>query len=148
MIRSGFLKASIAFPSFKFYKQLLKDPTQLKILGNGKQRKSYLYIDDCISAMLHSIERSQDKINIFNLGTDEYCEVNDSIKWICDYLKVNPTFEYTGGDRGWIGDNPFIFLDCSRIRNLGWKPTQSIQNSVKKTISYLHKNTWLLEKRE
>ena len=132
---------------FDFYKQLLKDPTQLKILGNGKQRKSYLHIEDCIAAMLHIIENSQDKVNIFNIGTDEYCEVTDSANWICHYLGLKPQFHYTGGDRGWIGDNPFIFLDCSRVRKLGWQPTRSIQESVQQTISYLHKNNWLLEKR-
>ena len=62
------------------------------------------------------------KVNIFNLGTDEFCEVNDSIGWITERLGVSPALEYTGGDRGWIGDNPFIFLDTARIRALGWEP--------------------------
>ena len=132
---------------FDFYKQLLNNPEQLIVLGNGKQRKSYLYIQDCLDAMLHGVEKSPDKINIFNLGTDEYCEVNHSIDWICQSLGMQPTRQYTGGDRGWIGDNPFIFLDCARIRNLGWKPKLSIRQGVERTIQYLQENTWLLEKR-
>lgn len=132
---------------FDFYSQILKDPSQLTILGNGKQRKSYLYVQDCLDAMLHAIERSQDKSNIFNLGTDEYCEVNHSISWICDYLKVSPVKNYTGGERGWIGDNPFIYLDTAKICKLGWKPKLSIQQGVTRTIEYLQQNQWVLEKR-
>ncbi len=132
---------------FDFFKQLLTDPKQLTILGNGKQRKSYLYIQDCLDAMLYAIHKSQDKINIFNLGTDEYCEVDDSIGWICDYLKLTPKKIYTGGDRGWIGDNPFIFLDCSRIRNLGWKPKLSVREGILQTLTYLQQNPWVLETR-
>lgn len=132
---------------FDFYKQLLQDPTQLKVLGNGKQRKSYLYIQDCIDAILWAMQHAHNKVNIFNLGTDEYCEVNNSIGWICDYLKLTPTRQYSGGERGWIGDNPFIFLDTQRIRQLGWKPKLSIQEGIQQTIKYLHQNPWVLEKR-
>ena len=110
---------------FDFYLKLKKDPSRLKVLGNGKQRKSYLYIQDCIDAMLLAIEISCDQINIINLGVDYYCEVNDSIGWICKELGTTPVLEYSGGDRGWIGDNPFIFLDTKRIQSLGWKPKMS-----------------------
>lgn len=132
---------------FDFYKQLLNTPDQLTVLGNGKQRKSYLYIQDCIDAMLFAMQRAKQKINIFNLGTDEYCQVNDSIGWICNYLQLKPNLNYTGGDRGWIGDNPFIFLDCNSMRQLGWKPKLNIQDSIIRTIKYLHENPWVLEKR-
>lgn len=132
---------------FDFYKQLLSDPTKLTVLGNGKQRKSYLYIQDCIDAILFAMDKAQDKVNIFNLGTDEYCEVNNSISWICEYLDFNPERTYTGGERGWIGDNPFIFLCTNKIRNLGWKPTLSIREGITQTIKYLHQNPWVLELR-
>ena len=130
---------------FDFYKKLLTDPHQLTILGNGKQRKSYLYIQDCIDAMLLAVEQSQKKINIFNLGTNEYCEINDSIKWITEYLRLNPEISYDGGERGWIGDSPFIFLDCSRIRKLGWRPKLRIKEGIIKTHQYLKENKSLLE---
>jgi len=132
---------------FDFYKQLLNDPEKLFVLGNGLQRKSYLYIQDCLDAIFCAMEHARDKVNIFNLGTDEYCEVNDSIGWICDYLSLAPAKTYGGGDRGWIGDNPFIFLDCSRIRKLGWQPSLRIREGVQRTIQYLHQNPWVLEKR-
>jgi UDP-glucose 4-epimerase len=129
---------------YDFYKQLLKDPTKLIVLGNGKQRKSYLYVGDCINAIMVAIEKSNDKVNIFNLGTDEYCEVNDSIGWISEYLNLSPSLSYSGSERGWIGDNPFIFLDTTKMRNLGWKPKYSIKDGVIKTIQYLENNQWLL----
>ena len=132
---------------FDFYKQLLNNPSQLTVLGNGKQRKSYLYIQDCLDAMLYAIEHSHDKVNIFNLGTDEYTEVTHSITWICDYLQLKPQLHYTGGERGWIGDNPFIFLDTKKIRSLGWKPKLSIQQGIVQTIQYLHQNPWVLKER-
>jgi UDP-glucose 4-epimerase len=132
---------------FDFYKQLLSNPNELRVLGNGLQRKSYLYIQDCIDAIFWAMGHAKDKVNIFNLGTDEYCQVNDSIGWICDYLNVEPERAYTGGERGWIGDNPFIFLDTARIRNLGWKPKLSIREGVTQTIKYLSENPWVLEQR-
>lgn len=131
---------------FDFYKKLLKNPEKLEVLGNGKQRKSYLYIQDCIDAMLTVIEKSTGKVNIFNLGTDEYCCVDDSIGWICSHLGLSPKREYTGGERGWIGDSPFIFLDCSKVRSLGWKPKLSIREGIINTLSYLQENLWVLER--
>jgi UDP-glucose 4-epimerase len=132
---------------YDFYNQLLSHPDYLDVLGDGYQKKSYLYIQDCINAIQCAIENSYQKVNIFNLGTDEYCEVNNSIRWICEYLGLDPELRYSGGERGWIGDNPFIFLDCNRIRSLGWTPAYSIYDGVIKTIKYLEKNRWVLERR-
>jgi UDP-glucose 4-epimerase len=132
---------------FDFYGQLKDDPGRLRVLGNGRQRKSYLYVQDCIDAMLMAIEYSSDSVNIFNLGNDDYCEVNDSIGWICGALGMVPKIEYAGGERGWIGDNPFIFLDTKKIRALGWKPTLTIRQAVLKTLEYLRSNPCALESR-
>jgi len=132
---------------FDFYKQLLVDSSSLRVLGDGHQRKSYLYVQDCIDAILHAMVNVRDKINIFNLGTSDYCEVNDSIKWIISYLGLNPMITYAGGTRGWIGDNPFILLDTSRIRALGWKPKLTIREGVERTIAWLTQNRWVLNRR-
>jgi len=131
-----------------FYKKLKVDPSRLQVLGNGKQRKSYLYIQDCLDAMLMVVEKTTDKVNIFNLGVDGYCEVDDSIGWINEALGVKPKLEYTGGDRGWIGDNPFIFLDTKKIRSLGWEPKYSISDGVVKTVEFLRNNEWVMEARK
>ena len=132
---------------FDFYRKLKQNPSRLEVLGNGKQRKSYLYIQDCIDAMLFALEKSNESVNVLNLGVDGYCEVNDSIGWICEELGVTPKLEYSGGDHGWIGDNPFIFLDTSKIRDLGWEPKLSIKDGVLKTLQYLKENEWVFENR-
>lgn len=133
---------------FDFYKQLLAHPTSLRVLGNGRQKKSYLYVGDCIDAIETAIEKATQKVNVFNLGTEEFIEVNDSIGWICEYLKIKPQLEYTGGERGWIGDNPFIFLDTKKIRSLGWKPRATIRDGIFSTLQFLEKNTSLLTRPE
>jgi UDP-glucose 4-epimerase len=132
---------------FDFYKQLLAHPDELQVLGNGLQRKSYLYVQDCVDAILLALDRATAPVSIFNLGTDEYCQVNQSIQWICERLGLQPKLQYAGGDRGWIGDNPFIFLDCSRIRALGWTPRLTIQQAVVRTVEYLQANQHILTAR-
>jgi UDP-glucose 4-epimerase len=131
-----------------FYRQLRQDPRRLRVLGDGHQRKSYLYVQDCVDAVLLAMERSAAKVNRFNLGVDDYCEVDDSIRWICEALGVRPAIDYAGGDRGWVGDNPFIFLHTGRIRALGWAPRLSIRQGVERTVEFLRHNEWVLEQRK
>jgi UDP-glucose 4-epimerase len=133
---------------FDFYNQLRGDPTRLKVLGDGKQRKSYLYVQDCVDAVLLAMREARDKVNIFNLGIDTYCELGDSINVICKTLGVNPELEYSGGNRGWIGDNPFIYLDTKKIRALGWQPKRSIGEGIVKTVEFLKANEWVLDSRK
>jgi UDP-glucose 4-epimerase len=130
---------------FDFYRKLLVNPREIEVLGDGKQRKSYLYVQDCVAAMLHAVDAARAKVNILNLGTDEYCSVDESLRWLCRELGLSPSVRYGGGSRGWVGDSPFIFLDCSRMRQLGWKPTVSIEEGVLRTLRYLTQNHWLLE---
>ena len=133
---------------YDFCNQLFKNPTYLKVLGDGNQRKSYLNVNDCINAMLIAIKKSNNKTNIFNLGTHEYINVKQSINIICNELKVKPKISFSGGKRGWIGDSPFIFLDTKKIRSLGWKPKFTIKESVEQTTRYLKNNKWAFKKRK
>jgi UDP-glucose 4-epimerase len=132
---------------FDFYRQLRDHPEVLHVLGNGRQRKSYLYVQDCVEAILTSIAKCDGKVSVLNLGTDEYCEVNDSIDWICEELGLRPEVRYSGGERGWIGDNPFIFLDCSVVRALGWRPRLSIREGVVRTVRFLREHPELVDAR-
>lgn len=137
---------------FDFYQQLLEHPDRLRVLGNGTQRKSYLYIQDCVDAILHVTRQhtardAKHHTQIYNLGTPEYVQVNDSIRFICATLGLNPKLEYTGGDRGWIGDNPFIFLDTKKVQATGWKPKLTIEQGVIKTVQWLQANRWVYEAR-
>jgi len=138
---------------FDFYKQLVEHPDRLRVLGNGQQRKSYLYVQDCIDAMLH-VTRAHSSFNatpptqIYTLGTPEFVQVNDSIRYICAALGLSPKLEYTGGDRGWIGDNPFIFLDTKKIQSTGWKPKLTIEQGIVKTLRWLESNRWVYDARK
>jgi UDP-glucose 4-epimerase len=122
-----------------FHRQLREHPDTLEVLGDGSQRKSYLHVEDCVEGVLTCMERASARVNIFNLGADEYCTVNDSIGWICGELGVSPRLRYSGGDRGWIGDNPFIYLDTRKARSLGWRPRFTIRESVVDTVRYLER---------
>ena len=130
---------------YDFCKKLGEDPSSLHILGDGHQKKSYLYVGDCINAILTVLEKCHDKVNIFNLGTDEYCEVTDSATWIASELGLKPKFTYEGGNKGWIGDNPFIYLDTKKIRSLGWTPELTIEQAIRRTVRFIQNNQWLLE---
>jgi UDP-glucose 4-epimerase len=122
-----------------FVKHLLKEPNRLPVLGDGSQRKSYLYVHDCVEAMVTVRKNMPNVFEVYNLGTDEYCTVTESIGWITGVMGLNPVLEYSGGSRGWVGDNPFIFLDTKKIRSLGWNNLLSIKQAVEKTTK------WLLE---
>jgi UDP-glucose 4-epimerase len=101
-----------------------------------------------MEAILTVIRNTNEKVNIYNLGTDEYVEVNDSVRFICSKLGVSPSFTYEGGERGWIGDNPFIYLDTKKVRSLGWKPKATIEEGVVKTVEYLQANPWVFAARD
>ena len=133
---------------FDFYRSLRSNPGELRVLGDGRQRKSYLGVQDCIDAILTALEKAGDKVNVFNLGTDEYCSVDDSIGWITGHLGIKPARTYTGGQRGWVGDSPFIFLDTAKLKSFGWRQTLSIREAVIRTLDYLRANPWVLEARK
>ena len=137
---------------FDFYKQLREHPEKLRVLGDGSQRKSYLYVQDCVDAILHVMRLQTAKdapqhTQIYNLGTPVYVQVNDSIRTIINHLGLKPALEYSGGNRGWIGDNPFIFLDTQKITATGWKPKLTIQQGIAQTIRWLEANPWVYEVR-
>lgn len=138
---------------FDFYKQLVDHPDHLRVLGDGTQRKSYLYVGDCVNAILHvmnlrTARQAKHRVETYNLGTEEYVQVNDSIRFICGTLGLRPRLEYTGGNKGWIGDNPFIFLDTKKIRATGWKTTLTIEQGIIRTLAWLQANRWVYETRK
>lgn len=135
---------------FDFCRSLRRDPSHLRVLGDGRQEKSYLYVGDCISAMVLAVNQQLDPgaVRVYNLGTDDTILVDDSIATITGHLGLTPELEYTGGVRGWPGDSPLIRLDCTRIRALGWRPTLSIRDAIKRTVDWLEENPEMLEQRE
>jgi UDP-glucose 4-epimerase len=132
---------------FDFCRKLRADSASIEVLGDGKQRKSYLYVHDCVDAILTVLARAEAPFGVWNLGAEEYCTVDDSLGWICARLGVSPARRYTGGQRGWIGDSPFIFLDTAKVRALGWRPRLTIRQGVERTLDWLLGNPWVLERR-
>ena len=126
-----------------FVAQLVHDGSVLKVLGDGTQRKSYLHVRDCVSAILLRLPQSP-RFETLNLGVDSYCEVKDSVGWITGRMGLQPRIEFSGGDRGWVGDNPFIYLDTTAMRALGWTPQSKIQKAVEDTVDWILANQWIL----
>jgi UDP-glucose 4-epimerase len=129
---------------FDFYRALKRDPTHLRVLGDGRQEKSYLYIGDCLDAILLAAERHRGEAgaHIYNLGADETILVEDSIRLLLEHLALEPHIERTGGRRGWVGDSPLIHLDTHRIRALGWRPRVTIEQSVARTLRWFDANEY------
>ena len=128
---------------FDFYTALRSDPSRLRVLGDGRQEKSYLYVGDCIEAILTATRahaKDAGETRVYNLGTDETVVVDDSIAIITSHLGVSPAIEHTGGRRGWAGDSPLIHLDCARIRALGWAPTLTIPQAIARTLDWFDRN--------
>jgi UDP-glucose 4-epimerase len=129
---------------FDFYCALQRDPAHLRVLGDGRQEKSYLYVQDCVDAILAAAEHHQDEpgAHIYNLGANETIVVDESVKIITEHLGLSPQIEHTGGRRGWIGDSPLIHLDTTRIRSLGWEPRLTIAQAVSRTLEWFAANEY------
>lgn len=126
---------------FDFIKKLRKNPKELEILGDGKQKKPYLYVKDCVDGMIYGFKHANDGVNVFNLGCDGNTNVDHIAKIVIEEMNLkNVNIIHTGGKRGWKGDVPFVDFDTSKMRNIGWKPSLGSDEAVKKAIKiYLHK---------
>lgn len=118
---------------YDFIKKLRANPNELEILGNGEQNKSYIYIEDCISAMFAGL-RANEKVNIFNIGSEDQIKVRRIAEIVAEEMGLNPRFRFTGGDRGWKGDVPVMLLSIERLKALGWKPRFGSEEAVRMTV--------------
>lgn len=133
---------------FDFMKRLQADPSRLQILGNGQQKKSYLYVKDGVDGILRAIDYHASGKHVFNLGHDYFLTVVELTNIVMDELGLkNVKLEFTGGERGWIGDSPLVHLDTSKIRQLGWKPQTSIEEGIRRTVRFLKEHKYLLAER-
>lgn len=138
---------------FDFVKQLLANPSRLRVLGDGTQAKSYLHVEDCVLAVLHIGEdvrpanHEAGGYEVYHLGFPAFCRVRESAAWICDEMGVAPDVEFGTGNRGWVGDSPFVFLDAGKAIATGWAPARGIEESVRETVRWLLANRWILERR-
>jgi UDP-glucose 4-epimerase len=109
---------------FDFIRRLLDDPRRLRILGDGRQSKSYIYVDDIIEAVLTAARVETEPFAVFNVATGDYVTVTEIAELATNVVGLPPgstEFEYSGGDRGWKGDVPVVRINTDRIRSLGWK---------------------------
>ncbi|HTR89357.1 MAG TPA: NAD-dependent epimerase/dehydratase family protein [Solirubrobacteraceae bacterium] len=129
---------------FDFYRALKRDPTRLRVLGDGRQEKSYLHVHDCIAAMLATVQRHGEEpgAHVYNLATEETVVVDRSVEIITRHMRLQPQIEHTGGRRGWTGDSPLIDLDTARIRSLGWRPTFTVERAILCTLDWFDANEY------
>jgi len=119
---------------YDFIQKLKNNPEELEILGNGKQEKSYLYIKDCVDAMIFTTKNSNEKVNIFNIGSEDAISVTDIARIVSEKLGLRPKFKFIGGERGWKGDIPKMLLSIEKLKSMGWAPEYCSKKAVEKTI--------------
>jgi UDP-glucose 4-epimerase len=133
---------------YDFINKLRANPSELEILGDGNQRKSYLHVEDGIRGIFLALERLTTLKNVLNLGHVEYMNVKEIARIVCEEMGLrNVTYRFTGGPRGWIGDSPFVHLDVSRMQQCGFIPRVGIEEGIRRTSRYLLNNPWLLDTR-
>lgn len=133
---------------FDVMKKLLADAARLPLLGDGTQRKSYLYVKDGVNGVMLGIDKALGQKNVYNLGHDDFIDVRQVVSIILDELKLRDVrLEFAGGKRGWLGDSPLVHLDTSRIKALGWRPATSIEEGLRRTVRFLQERPHLLRER-
>ena len=120
-----------------FIQKLQADPTSLEILGDGRQEKSYMHIEECVDAMLYVIAHADQDFNLYNLGTETTTSVNRIADVVSETMGLDPEYKYTGGDRGWAGDVPKMRLSIEKLGALGWEPTDSSDDAVRRATAEL-----------
>lgn len=121
-----------------FIKKLAHDPREIEILGDGKQTKSYLGVQECVDAMLYAVDHSRAAVNTFNIGSEDWIDAKTIADIVAEEMHLsNIRYRFTGGERGWIGDVPRMQLSLEKIKALGWKPKHGSRESVKMTVRAL-----------
>ncbi len=123
---------------YDFVRRLKEDPSRLRILGDGSQSKSYIYVEDVLDAIFTAAEKSPAKFDVFNVATDDYItvrEIADIAVSVCELTPSTVTYEFTGGDRGWKGDVPIVRFDVSKIKSLGWSAKRTSGQAVRDSIA-------------
>ena len=125
-----------------FLEKLREDPERLEILGDGRQEKSYMHVSDCLDAMLTVLERASGPVATYNLGTRTTTSVDRIADIVSDELGCDPTYEHTGGERGWVGDVPKMRLSIEKLSALGWEPTMESDRAVRTATRELLEEEW------
>ena len=122
---------------FDFLRQLLKNPRELRILGDGSQSKSYIHVRDIVDAVLLAERRAPQRFAVYNVATD-YITVTEIALLAAECAGLDPRqvrFQYTGGRAGWKGDVPVVRLNADRIRGLGWTCRSSSREALRDSMT-------------
>jgi UDP-glucose 4-epimerase len=126
--------------TYDFVNKLRKNPDKLEILGDGRQKKSYMHISDCIDAMIHGFENRRERVEIFNIGSKDWIDVKSIADIVTKEMNLNPKYEFTGGvdgGRGWKGDVKTMLLSIEKIEKLGWEPKYGSEEAIRLTARSL-----------
>lgn len=126
-----------------FIEKLKRNPSELEILGDGRQSKSYLPVKECVDAMLFATKNSNERVNIFNVGSEDRISVIRVAEILSEEADLEPRFRFTGTEHGWPGDIPTMMLDVEKINQLGWKTKKyTSEETVKMAIKELLNELW------
>ncbi len=120
-----------------FVEKLREDPERLRILGDGRQEKSYMHVSDCVGAMCHVVRQATGDYSVYNLGTETTTSVTEIADIVASEMELEPEYAYTGGDRGWTGDVPRMRLDVGKLASLGWTPRFESDTAVERAAREL-----------
>ncbi len=127
---------------YDFIRRLKNDPTTLRILGDGSQKKSYIHVDDVLEAILLVAARAKKRYDVFNVATDDYITVRQIADLAVATAGLRPDevkYDFTGGDRGWKGDVPIVRFDCAKIKAMGWKNRRSSAEALRDAMEAMRK---------
>ena len=118
-----------------FMNKLADNPREMEILGDGKQKKSYLEVQECVDAMLFAVAHATATVNTFNIGSEDWIDVKAIADIVAKKKGLSQVrYRFTGGERGWVGDVPKMQLSIARMKALGWKPRHGSQESVRMAV--------------
>ena len=123
---------------YDFIHKLRKNPKEMEILGDGKQEKNFFLVDDCLGGIFWAFQKSDSPCNLFNLGCETTITVKEIAQIVAEEMGLKDVkFKYTGGNRGWLGDAPFVQYDVSKMAKLGWKAHHTSAEAVRIAAKYL-----------
>jgi UDP-glucose 4-epimerase len=124
-----------------FYRKLIKNPHELEILGDGKQKKSFMYVKDSVAGLMVGAAATKKGSSVFNLGQNYTIAVDEVARIVTQEMGLKDVaYQHTGGEIGWVGDQPVVLLSTRKIESIGWKPKTGIEDGLRKTIRYLINN--------
>jgi UDP-glucose 4-epimerase len=130
--------------TYEFYHRLIEDPKELRILGDGQQKKSYLHVSDCVKAAITAADNLDSQVKFyeyFNIGSEDWITVDNLARQLEEIMGLNEVIHtFQGGKKGWVGDVHLLLLSIDKIKKLGWKPKLTFQQGLEKYVNWMKSN--------